>query len=66
MVQLGKAKVFPQFQVGPIAYPSIVTGFPEKPGLVLHTVLLQDPPPLSLQLLDPLLLNLSLLYVPFL
>lgn len=65
MVQLGKAKVFPQFQVGPVAHPSIVTGLPEKPGLVLHTVFLQDPPPLPLQLLNPLLLHLSLLYVSF-
>lgn len=40
MVQLGKAKVFPQLQVGPVADPSVVTGFPEEPGLVLHTVLL--------------------------
>lgn len=30
MVQFGKAKVSPQFQVGPIAHPSVVTGLPVK------------------------------------
>lgn len=65
MIQFGKAKVSPQFQVGPVAHPSVVTGSPEKAGLMLQVVFLQDPPSLPLQLLNPLLLYLSFLYVPF-
>lgn len=38
---------------------------PEKPWLVLHAVFFQDPPPLSLQLLNPLLLYFSFFYIPF-
>lgn len=30
MVQFGKAKVSPQFQVGPVAHPSVVTGLPVR------------------------------------
>lgn len=41
----------------PLAQAPPPTHRPEKPGLVLHIVFLQDPPPLALQLLDPLLLH---------
>lgn len=30
MVQFGKAKVSPQFQVGPVAHPRVVAGFPVR------------------------------------